>query len=103
LRSKLSIENDKAWDALIINSVQQVLNHTSRYVQVGLNFAGAGVESHATGAIGSLAYIQVYRLELKNPETTDTRLNIVKSELWPLMNKDTFEKWMKTNHREGES
>jgi hypothetical protein len=95
--------NDKAWEDLIINAVQQVLNHTSRYVRVGLNFAGAGVASHATGAIGSLAYIQVYVLELKNPGTKEPSLAIVKSKLLPLMKKDTFSKWIKTNHRDDES
>jgi hypothetical protein len=89
---------DKAWNDLITNAVQQVLNHTSRYVRVGLNFAGAGVESHATGAIGSLAYIQVFRLELKDPGTEETCLKIVKSELLPLMDKESFEHWMEGLH-----
>jgi hypothetical protein len=99
---KAFYRNDKAWDELMINAVQQVLNHTSRYVRVGLNFAGAGVKSHATGAIGSLAYIQVYRLELEKPGTEETCLKIVKSELLPLMDKSTFEIWMRANQRVAE-
>jgi hypothetical protein len=97
---KAFYRSDKAWEDLIINAVQQVLNHTSRYVRVGLNFAGAGVESHATGAIGSLAYIQVYALELKDPGTTAPSLAIVKSELLPLMKKDIFSQWIEKNSRD---
>jgi hypothetical protein len=100
LRSRLCFcRNDRAWDDPIINAVQQVLNHTSRHARVGLKFAGAGVESHATGAIGSLAHIQVCVLEMKNPGTKEPSLVIVKSELLPLMKKDIFFNWIKSNYR----
>ena len=89
---------DKSWEELIINAVQQVFNHTSRYLRVNLNFAGAGVDSHATGVIGSLAYLQIYRLELKKVGTPDVSVVCVRSALLPLMSKENFLRWVQSNH-----
>jgi hypothetical protein len=94
--------SDKDWKSLVINAVQQVFNHMSRYLTVGLNFAGAGVETYATGVIGSLAYIQVYRLELNDVGTEHVHVKCKKSSMLPLMSKDTFSEWVKANPRNRE-
>jgi hypothetical protein len=99
---KAFYRKDKSWKELIVNAAQQVFNHTSRYLRVGLNFAGAGVNSHATGVIGSLAYIQVYALRLTNVGTPVVDVECVKSDLLPLMSKTNFKRWVKANHRDGE-
>jgi hypothetical protein len=99
---KTFYRSDKNWESLVMNAVQQVFNHTSRYLTVGLNFGGAGIESHATGVIGSLAYVQVYRLELKDVGTERVHVKCIKSSMLPLMSQDVFSKWVKANPRSNE-
>jgi hypothetical protein len=71
----------------------QVLSDSAIHMMVGLNFAGAGVPTHATGFIANMAAIQVEQLRLEGVGTPDAKLVLYKSKPLPLMAKNNFESW----------
>jgi hypothetical protein len=79
--------------ALFQQAQDQVVSHCAKYSMVGLNFAGAGVPSHATSFIANIAAIQVVQLRLEGVGTPDAKLVLHKSKPLPLIAKKDFQSW----------
>jgi hypothetical protein len=86
----------KGPEELFQQAQDQVLSHCAKHLMVGLNFAGAGVPSHATGFIANIAAIQVVQLRLEGVGTPDAKLVLYKSEALPLIAKENFQSWTNT-------
>ena len=91
------------WQKVAINALQKVLASPINYVGVACNFAARGIDGHAASAIGTLAYINVYRLKLTNMGTSSIELTLENTGYLPLMFKDVFDKFEASNKREGEN
>lgn len=83
----------KGPEELFQQAQDQVLSHCAKHLMVGLNFAGAGVPSHATGFIANIAAIQVVQLRLEGVGTPDAKLVLHKSKPLPLIAKENFQSW----------
>jgi hypothetical protein len=79
--------------SLFMQGQDQVLSLCGKHVAVGLNFAGAGVLSHATGFIVNMAAIQIVQLRLEDVGTPDAKITFYRSKLLPFISKTTFESW----------
>ena len=72
----------------------QALSHSAKYVAVsGLNFAQAGVPSHAFMFVVNMGCIQVYKLTLEDVGTPNAKVVLYKSGLHPLLSKEATERW----------
>lgn len=103
LELKSFYRSDKKWSDLATNAWQQILNHMAQYVTTGFNFFGCGIDCHATGLSGTLAYVRVHRLKLVNAGTAAATLKLENSCFLPLLlNCKTFLFWIKQDKRKGE-
>jgi len=87
------------WRHMVDSGMQQVLAHTSKYVYMGAIAGGVGANAHASGAIATLAYIQVVRLKLQKMETGEPELVLERTKMLPLMTKKNFREYCKANLR----
>jgi hypothetical protein len=94
---------DTSWKKLAETAVQQAVNHMSSFLSMCLNFAGTGLNGHATSATGSRAYVKVIHLELVGMGTSSCKLQLRETCMYPLMSKHNFTKWANSNNRAAES
>ena len=90
---------DKDWSGVLENAIRQILAHTSKYVSISAMAGGVGANSHASGAIGTLAYILVLRLKVEKMETGEPDLVFESTKMLPLMTRENFIKYCKANPR----
>ena len=77
---------------------QQVVCHMAKYVSMCFNFAGAGVDCHATCALVTLAYMQIIQLHLVETGTKSARLELKRSPCFPFFQKEICRIWLTSNH-----
>ena len=85
-------------DSLQQESCEQILGRLARDVNESFNLYGIGTGTFATGMKCTLAYITVYKLELRMKEATESDFQVAslvlyKSKPLPLMTQECFKKW----------
>ena len=80
-------------------SFEQILGHLAKNVYHSFNLFGIGADGFATGMTCTLAYITVYKLELRmkeatNPDFEVASLVLYQSKPLPLMTQRCFKKWV---------
>ena len=93
---------DQNPDALLEESVAQIVSHLAKHVGVAFNFAGFGIDSFATGLVLTPAYVKIVRLRLENMGTTDATLSLEQSRCLPLMSEKHFDRWCGGDPKEKE-
>lgn len=81
--------------------IQQSVAHQAKFLSACLNFSGCGTNGHSTGVVGTLAYLQVIRVEMTGVGTEKCCLQLYGSDLFPLLTRANFEKWITSNSNEG--
>ena len=71
----------------------QDCSHMSKSVAVGFNFAGVGVDTHATSLGGTLCFVSLYQLQLAQSGTPDAELSLKSTGVMPLFSSDVFDRW----------
>ena len=71
----------------------QNLCHMSKSVAVGFNFAGVGVNTHATSVGGTLCFVTVYQLQLSEAGTPNADLSLKSTDVMPLFSPEIIDSW----------
>jgi len=89
---------DKSPLQLIDAQREQLVGHLSKQNGRCLHFGGGvGVPCFVTGIIAGLGYLQILQLGLVDPGTPNSRLTLHATRLLPLMTKENFELWYKSD------
>jgi len=77
---------------------EQLLSHLGDHVERVMDFGGGvGVPTFVTGVIMGLAHVQILQLHFLEAGTPESRLELHASRLLPLMTKENFQRWYKSN------
>jgi len=77
---------------------EQLLSHLGDHVERAMDFGGGvGVPTFVTGVIMGLAHVQILQLHLLEVGTPECRLELHATRLLPLMTKENFQRWYKSN------
>ena len=99
LEVKPFVRATQGHDSLKHESLEQILGHLAKNVYHSFNMYGVGSDGFATGMTCTLAYITVYKLELRMKEATNSDFEVASLVLYqskplPLMTQRCFKKWV---------
>lgn len=82
----------KVLATLLLEAMDQVIGHLSKRLRSAFDFGGVGVDCKATGAVMTLAHIEIVQLSLCGMGSADARLELSSTEKRPLFSKEVVTK-----------
>jgi len=77
---------------------EQLTSHLADHVERAMDFGGGvGVPTFVTGVVVGLSHVQILQLHFLEAGTPESRLELHATRLLPLMTKENFQRWYKSN------